>query len=129
MATLEVYGDNRSLLYTPQVSSHAGNLLQPWDKDYAFLITGVENGESVSACMRLTINMDTGGKLIWSGVGIAITGFSLILFLSHRKLWVTIEKCGGDCRITIAGWTNRNPDILKHHAGRIKNCALHYRAA
>jgi cytochrome c biogenesis protein len=129
MAVLEVYGNNHSLLYKPYVASHAASTLQPWDKEYEFLITGVDDGESSSGSMRLIIRTEPGGKLIWAGVGVAVTGFSLLLLLSHRKLWVTVEKGSGECRITVAGWSSRTPDVLKQYAGRIKDLALKWQSA
>lgn len=128
MAVLEVYGNNCSLLYKPYITSHGRSTGQPGDEEYEFLIKGVEEREPSSVCMRLIISTEPGGNLMWAGVGIAITGFSLIFLLSHRKIWVTIEKGSGDCCITVAGWSSRNPDILKHYAVRIKDLALQCRA-
>ena len=79
--------------------------------------------------MRLLISTEPGGNLIWLGAAIAIAGFSLIFLLSHRWIWVAVEKGTGGSSITIAGWTSRNPDVLRHYARLIKKLALQYRAA
>jgi cytochrome c biogenesis protein len=128
-ATLEVYGKNRSLLYKPLVASYPVGLEQPWQKEYEFLITGVEDTESSSGCMRLIIRTGPEESLIWAGAGVAITGFSMIFLLCHRKIWVAVEKEGDGYAITVAGWTSRNPDILKHYAGVIRELAWQYQAA
>ncbi len=128
-AALEVYGEDRSLLYKPLVASYPVSLAQPGQDEYEFRITGVEDTESSSGCMRLLISTEPGGRLIWLGAAIAIAGFSLIFLLSHRKIWVAIEKGTGGSFITIAGWASRNPDVLQYYAGLIKDLARHYRAA
>ncbi len=128
-AALEVYGEDRTLLYKPLVASSPAGLEQPWQEEYEFRITGVEDTESSSGCMRLLISTEPGGTLIWLGSVIAVAGFSLTFLLSHRKIWVAVEKgTGGSC-ITIAGWASRNPDVLQYYAGLIKDLARHYRAA
>jgi cytochrome c biogenesis protein ResB len=79
--------------------------------------------------MRLLISTEPGGSLIWLGAAIAVAGFSLIFLLSHRKIWVAIEKNIGGHSITIAGWTSRNPDVLQYYASLIKDLVRHCRAA
>jgi cytochrome c biogenesis protein len=128
-ATLEVYGKDRSLLYKPLVASYPVSLAPPGQEEYEFRITGVEDTESSSDCMRLLISTEPGASLIWLGAAIAIAGFSLIFLLSHRKIWVAIDKCVCGYSITIAGWTSRNPDILNYYAGLIKDLIRHYRTA
>jgi cytochrome c biogenesis protein len=125
-ATLEVYGKNSCLLYKPLVASSPVDPEQPWGKAYEFLIAGVENIESSSVCMRLIISTEPGGSLIWAGAGIAITGFSLLFLLCHRKIWVAIEKGGDGYSITVAGWASRNPDVLHYYAGLIKDLVRHH---
>ena len=123
MVELEVYGNDGSLRYQPHVTAHAGNRGHPWDKEYEFLVSGVEAGAPRSGCMRLIISTEPGGGLIWAGAGIAIAGFSLMFLLSHQKIWVALEKDDGDYCVTVAGWTSRNPDILRHYAGLIRGLA------
>jgi len=125
-ATLEVYGKNRSLLYKPLVASYPVGLEEPWQKEYEFLITGIEDNKPHFSCVRLLISTEPGGRLIWTGAGIAIAGFSLIFLLAHRKIWVAVEKSSGGYSITVAGWASRNPDALAHHARCIKELARHY---
>jgi cytochrome c biogenesis protein len=128
-ATLEVYGKTRSLLHTPLIASYPVSLAQSGQEEYEFRITGVEDTESSSGCMRLLISTEPGGSLIWLGAAIAVAGFSLIFLLSHRKIWVAIEKNIGGHSITIAGWTSRNPDVLQYYASLIKDLVRHCRAA
>ena len=116
MATLEVYGENHSLIYKPLVAASPVGPEQPWQQEYEFLIAGVADTASSSGCMRLIISTEPGARLIWAGAGVAITGFSMIFLLCHRKIWVAVEKEGDGYAITVGGWTSRNPDILKHYA-------------
>jgi cytochrome c biogenesis protein len=125
-AALEVYGEDRSLLYKPLVASYPVSPEQPGQDEYEFVITGVEKGDPSSDYMRLLISTEPGGAFIWLGAAIAIAGFSLIFLLSHRKIWVAIEKIGGGYSITIAGWTSRNPDALQYCAGLIKDLVRHH---
>jgi len=126
MASLEVYGDNGSLIHTPLVSSQAGSSGQPWNEEYEFHLEGVEDTEPASPCMCLTISLEPGAGLIWTGAAVAIAGFSLIFLLSHRKLWVTIARSTGGYSITVAGWASRNPDGLTHYADLIRELAHQY---
>jgi hypothetical protein len=126
-ATLEVYGETRSLLHTPLIASYPISLAQPGQEEYEFRITGVEDTESSSGCMRLLISTEPGGSLIWLGAAITVAGFSLIFLFSHRKIWVTIEKNIGGHSITIAGWASRNPDELAVYAASIKELAWQYK--
>jgi cytochrome c biogenesis protein len=128
-ATLEVYGEDRSLIYKPLIASYPVGPEQPGQDEYEFRIAGVEDAAASSGCMRLLISTEPGGSLIWLGAAIAITGFSLIFLICHRKIWVAIEKGGGGYSIAIAGWTSRNPDVLQYYAGRIQELVRHYRAA
>ncbi|GEM_PF-3188421 len=128
-ATVEVYGDNRSLIHKSLVTTHPVSLEQPGQEAYEFRITGVEKNDPSSDCMRLLVCTEPGGSLIWIGAAIAIAGFSLIFLLSHRRIRVAIEKSGDGYFITVAGWTSRNPDGLKHYAGLIKELVRHCAAA
>ncbi len=129
MVTLEVYGNDGSLLYKPRVTAHVGSPGQPWDKEYEFRLDGIETRETPSSCMRLIVTNEPGAGLIWTGAGITIAGFSLIFLLAHRKLWVAVEKSSGGYSITVAGWASRNPDALAHYARCIKELAWHYEGA
>lgn len=128
-AALEVYGEDRSLLYKPLVASYPVSLAQPGQEEYEFRVTGVDDAESSSGCMRLLVSTEPGGNLIWLGAAIAIAGFSLIFLLSHRWIWVSVEKGTGGSSITIAGWTSRNPDVLQYYAILIKELIRHFRGA
>jgi hypothetical protein len=53
----------------------------------------------------------------------AIFGFSMMFFLSHRKLWVKVEERSGHYHLTLAGWSSRNPEPLKDCFKKIKELA------
>lgn len=122
-ASLEIYGDNQSLLHVPRLFSPASTIRQPWNEEYEFVLERIEDTGPASRCMRLSISFEPGAGLIWTGSAIAVAGFSLMFLLSHRKLWVTIERNTVGHSITVAGWASRNPDGLAHCANLVRELA------
>jgi cytochrome c biogenesis protein len=52
----------------------------------------------------LQITRDPGVWIVWTGCGLLLVGIGAAFFMSHRRIWVRIEKG----RITIAGAANKN---------------------
>ena len=123
MVTLEVYGENNTLLYSPAVFSKESNYQQPWDEDYDFSLLGVKEIETRGQGIILKISSEPGGQLVWTGLAMAIFGFSMMFFLSHRKFWVKVEEKSGHYHLTLAGWSSRNPESLKDYFDEIKELA------
>jgi len=111
------------LLYSPAVFSKESNYQQPWDEDYDFSLLGIKNIEPRGQGIILKISSEPGGQLVWTGLAMAILGFSMMFFLSHRKFWVKVEEKSGHYHLTLAGWSSRNPESLKDYFDEIKRLA------
>jgi hypothetical protein len=120
MVTLEVYGEGNTLLYSPGVFSSESSYQQPWNEDYYFSLLDIKKIDPPGKGTSLKISYEPGGKLIWAGLVTAIFGFSMMFFLSHRKLWVKVEERSGHYHLTLAGWSSRNPESLKDCFKKIK---------
>ena len=120
MVTLEVYGNNNKLLHAPFLFSKKSKDHHPWEKEYAFSLLGIEPDESVYRT-QLKISFEPGAQIIWTCLSIAILGFAMMFTLSHRKLWVQVEKREGTLHLTLAGWANRNPESLRSGLETLKN--------
>ncbi|TNF52215.1 hypothetical protein EP227_07715 [bacterium] len=123
MVTLEIYGEGNKLLYSPAVFSKESSYHQPWDEDYDFSLLDIKKIDPPGKGTSLKISFEPGGQLIWTGLAMAILGFSMMFFLSHRKLWVTVEERSGHYHLTLAGWSSRNPEPLKDYFKKIKELA------
>ena len=62
------------------------------------------------------VTKDPGLWIVYAGFIIMIVGLAISFFLSHRKIWVLIEKAGKQgCRILISGSANKHrPAFAKH---------------
>jgi cytochrome c biogenesis protein ResB len=120
MVTLEVYGNNNKLLHAPFVFFKKNRHHHPWDKEYAFSLLGIEQHEPICRT-RLKISFEPGAQIIWTCFYIAILGFAMMFTLSHRKLWVQVEKKEGNFHITLASWASRNPESLRSDLATLRN--------
>jgi cytochrome c biogenesis protein len=123
MLTLEVYGEGNKLLYSPAVFSRESSYQQPWDEDYNFSLLDIKKMDPSIKGTSLKLSFEPGGRLIWTGLVMAIFGFSMMFCLSHRKLWVKVEERSGDYHLTLAGWSSGNPETLKDCFKKIKELA------
>jgi hypothetical protein len=123
MVTLEVYGEGNKLLYSPTVFSRGSSHQQPWDEDYDFSLLDIKKIDPPGKGTLLKISFEPGGEFIWAGLVMAIFGFSMMFFLSHRKLWVKVEERSGHYHLALAGWSSRNPEPLKDCFKKIKELA------
>lgn len=123
MVMLEVYGNNNKLLHAPIVFSRKSRDRHPWDEEYAFSLVGIEQDRPAYRT-RLKISFEPGAQIIWTCLYTAILGFAMMFTLTHRKLWVQVEKRGGTIHITLAGWVNRNPESLRSSLATLRNGLL-----
>jgi cytochrome c biogenesis protein len=121
MVTLEVFGENNKLLYSPTVFSKKSTYQKPWDEDYDFSLLGIKKIEGQNIILK--ISSEPGGQLVWTGLAMAILGFSMMFFLAHKKIWVTVEEKSGHYHLTLVGWSSRNLESLKNYFEEIKKLA------
>ena len=57
----------------------------------------------------LQIARDPGMNVVWVGSALLVLGLCIMLYVSHRKLWLVLEPKGKALRLTVAGLSNRNP--------------------
>jgi cytochrome c biogenesis protein len=57
----------------------------------------------------LQIARDPGMNVVWVGSALLVFGLCIMLYVSHRKLWLVLEPKGKALHLTIAGISNRNP--------------------
>ena len=119
VVTLEVFGENGDLLYTPflcmpekDVTPLFNKDREQWEKEYKLSLLDVEEIKP-QYYADLKISYEPGANLIWMSLYITIIGFSMMFLLSHRKLWVKVEKKDGGYLLTLGGWASRNPGVIK----------------
>jgi len=56
----------------------------------------------------LQATKDPGVWVVWSGCSLMIAGFFMVLFLSHRRIWVRLGEEGKGTRVDIGGVSHRN---------------------
>ena len=83
---------------------------------YRFMLMELLQKETTS----LKAIYDPGQPLILYSFIFMIAGFSICFFLSHQRLWVTVEAREGRNRIVIAGSATKNQAALDDLLGRIK---------
>ncbi|MFQ5582288.1 MAG: cytochrome c biogenesis protein ResB [Mariprofundaceae bacterium] len=57
----------------------------------------------------LQLARDPGMNVVWVGSALLVIGLCIMLYVSHRKLWLVLEPKGKALRLTVAGMSNRNP--------------------
>ncbi|MFH1148190.1 MAG: cytochrome c biogenesis protein ResB [Pseudomonadota bacterium] len=71
---------------------------------YRFIIDGVEEGYYTG----LQVAKEPGIFFVWAGSIIMVLGIGVTFFMSHRKVWVVVEKKGDRATVTIGGTANKN---------------------
>jgi len=56
----------------------------------------------------LQLARDPGMNVVWSGSALLVIGLCIMLYISHRKVWLVIEAQKRGMRIRVAGLANRN---------------------
>jgi cytochrome c biogenesis protein len=57
----------------------------------------------------LQLARDPGMNVVWVGGALLVIGLCIMLYISHRKLWLIVRPEGGALRLSMAGISNRNP--------------------
>jgi len=69
----------------------------------------------------LQLTTDPGMNVVWVGSALLVIGLCIMLYVSHRKLWIIIRPEEEGLKITIAGMSNRNPLNFKREFKEISN--------
>jgi cytochrome c biogenesis protein len=56
----------------------------------------------------LQVKKDPGVWVVWLGCTLLVVGSLVAFFLSHRRIWVTLEELGGRTRVRLCGSAHRN---------------------
>ncbi len=56
----------------------------------------------------LQLARDPGMNVVWIGSAILVFGLCIMLYVSHRKVWLVLEEEGGNTVMRVAGLANRN---------------------
>jgi len=62
----------------------------------------------------LQLTTDPGMNVVWVGSGLLVLGLCIMLYISHRKLWIIIRPETEGLKVTLAGMSNRNPLNFNH---------------
>jgi len=57
----------------------------------------------------LQLARDPGMNVVWTGSALLVIGLCMMLYVSHRKLWLIVRRKGNDVSISFVGLSNRNP--------------------
>jgi len=67
----------------------------------------------------LQLTTDPGMNVVWVGSALLVIGLCIMLYVSHRKLWLVVRRKGNGISISLAGMSNRNPLNFKHEFNEI----------
>ncbi|MDQ6953853.1 MAG: cytochrome c biogenesis protein ResB [Mariprofundaceae bacterium] len=67
----------------------------------------------------LQLAKDPGMNVVWIGSALLVIGLCIMLYMSHRKLWLVVRRQGGVVSISFVGLSNRNPLNFKHEFNEI----------
>jgi cytochrome c biogenesis protein len=56
----------------------------------------------------LQVAKDPGVWVVWTGCFLLVVGCMSAFFLSHRRVWITLQEVGGKTRIKVGGSAHRN---------------------
>jgi len=56
----------------------------------------------------LELAQDPGMNIVWVGSAALVIGLCIMFYMPHRKLWLVLEKKGGNVKISMGGMTARN---------------------
>ncbi|MDQ6975806.1 MAG: cytochrome c biogenesis protein ResB [Mariprofundaceae bacterium] len=57
----------------------------------------------------LQLAEDPGMNVVWIGSALLVIGLCIMLYISHRKLWLIIRPENAGYKVSLAGLSNRNP--------------------
>jgi cytochrome c biogenesis protein len=67
----------------------------------------------------LQVNNDPGVPIVIGGSFLLVTGFILVFFYAHRRVWIRINREGAKTCIVVSGKTNRDPVGLGRETSRL----------
>jgi len=67
----------------------------------------------------LQLAHDPGMNVVWVGSALLVIGLCVMLYLSHRKLWLVLEAKGKVLQLTLVGMSNRNPTGFSQEFGKL----------
>jgi len=67
----------------------------------------------------LQLAKDPGMNVVWTGSALLVIGLCIMLYVSHRKLWLIVRRKGNDVSISFVGLSNRNPLNFDHEFNEI----------
>ena len=56
----------------------------------------------------LQVKKDPGVWVVWAGCTLLVLGSLVAFFLSHRRIWITLDKHGDRTRVRLCGSAHRN---------------------
>lgn len=82
---------------------------------YRFTMDGVEEGYYAG----LQVAKEPGIFFVWAGSILMVLGIGVAFFMSHRKIWVVVEKKGARTAVTIGGTVNKNKMGLENRLEKL----------
>ncbi len=67
----------------------------------------------------LQLAKDPGMNVVWTGSALLVMGLCIMLYVSHRKLWLIVRRKGNDLSISFVGLSNRNQLNFEHEFNEI----------
>jgi len=100
----------------PGIFGHNPRLNPAAFEPYTFVLTQLESRYYTG----LQVNRDPGVPLVWAGCFMMIAGFIVTFFMSHRHIWVRLDRIeNGASRVRIAGRSSKNPVGLERELERL----------
>jgi len=88
---------------------------------YTFFLKGIEKSHYTG----LQVNKDPGVPFVWAGFFLIVFGLFITFFMSHRRIWLRIEREGDGAVVSVAGRATKNPVGLEreldHLAARLRD--------
>lgn len=100
---ISVFKDN-TLLYEQWVFAKFPDFHGSDEGDYSFKLLDFSGKEYTG----LQLTKDPGVWVVWAGCFFLTLGCYIVFFMSHRRLWMTIENKHGEYIATMAGTSNKN---------------------
>ncbi len=57
----------------------------------------------------LQVTRDPGVPAVWAGFFMMVAGFIVTFFMSHKRIWVRVEKQAAALKVSVTGTSERNP--------------------
>ncbi|BCR03690.1 cytochrome c biogenesis protein ResB [Desulfuromonas versatilis] len=84
--------------------------------EFAFALLGFSQPQFTG----LQVKKDPGVWVVWLGCTLLVLGSLVAFFLSHRRIWVSIEEQGGRSRVRLCGSAHRNQPAFELYFDQFK---------